>query len=162
MLSDSELEEIRARERAATPGPWTLTVGAGAAMVTDDAVVIFAGGPEDCSDPGDDTHPTPADKAFLDNARTDIPKLLSEVDELRARVADSVPRAVAERACALMGAAVTAHCHDYPLSIIIACINADNVTWRIPAYASGELYRACIAHAERKSPRAEAGAKAQP
>ena len=91
-MTEAELNEIEARERAATPGPWTLTVGAGAAMVTDDAVVIFAGGPEDCSDPGDDTHPTPADKAFLDNARTDIPRLTAEVRRLRAVIRDAAMR----------------------------------------------------------------------
>lgn len=78
-MDDDELEEIRARLREASPGPWTAFTGGG------------LGGPEFIRISEDDAEPdmyverdgapaSSADLRFIASARQDIPRLLAEVE----------------------------------------------------------------------------------
>lgn len=71
ILTPSELEEIEAREKAATPGPW---------ICTDDPVWCVAGpivGREEDAD-------------FMAAARTDIPRLLEHVQEVEKQFSKAI------------------------------------------------------------------------
>ena len=78
MISDKELEEIRKRAEAATPGPWK-------AFVEDRD---FQSGSSFIQTQGEDIEligATEADYDFIANARQDIPKLLDEIDRLKGK-----------------------------------------------------------------------------
>lgn len=66
-----DLEAIKARAEAATPGPWEC-VGMGD-VVTPTFVIQT-------------TDRNPADGRFIANARTDVPALVAEVERLQAEV----------------------------------------------------------------------------
>ncbi len=82
-IGDDELRAIRARVDAASPSPWTAFIGGG------------LGGPEFIRVSDDDAEPdmyverdgapaSSADLDFIASARQDIPRLLDEVERLRA------------------------------------------------------------------------------
>ncbi len=86
-LPDEQLDQIRAREAAAFPGPWytdSLTEADGSTSygvaakddLLDDPFVVAL---QDLN---------PADAEFIAHARQDVPALLAEVERLRARVAE--------------------------------------------------------------------------
>ncbi|GAA2237574.1 hypothetical protein GCM10010401_07200 [Rarobacter faecitabidus] len=66
------LDEIRAREQAATGGPWAFHADSGAPLDAD--AVDAADGTEVCS------YLLPANAEFIAHAREDIPRLLAAVD----------------------------------------------------------------------------------
>lgn len=93
-----DIDAIRARAEAATPGPWewnTERFKGGWSGITgkDNAEILF---PNHCND-GDDGYawfedfPNDADAAFIAHAREDIPALLAEVDRLTAEN-ERIPR----------------------------------------------------------------------
>ena len=102
MLTDERLAEIRAREQAATPGPWDLfehTIDRGAhkgrrvvasigrnppqrKSVIHPNWTEFEGGLWDAW-----LHVSPTDAAFIAASRQDIGDLLAEIERLRAEVA---------------------------------------------------------------------------
>jgi hypothetical protein len=117
------LEEIRAREGAATKGPWDLYEGGGYLDIAADLedtgcgyrarrqIVSFDDEPLD-NDPAhaewdeeDDRQQILADAAFIAHAREDVPALLAEIDRLKAenaeliqqrdRIADDTAKALA-------------------------------------------------------------------
>ncbi len=76
MLSDDELAEIRLRLRQATPGPWTSFIENPATFVGSSFIRTAA----------TDIHLTGAtaeDQEFNSHARTDIERLIDEVERLR-------------------------------------------------------------------------------
>ncbi len=87
MMTDAELDAIRARAEAATPGPWGIT----ADSKPNDFDIA---GPE----PGDTRGMfwREEDAGFVAHARTDVPALLDEVKRLRALL--KAPMTDAERA----------------------------------------------------------------
>ncbi len=72
-LSDADLAAMKERETAATPGPWKWTHG------MDSRARVLA--PDETFDVRVDGH---VDADFIAHARTDVPALLAEVEELRA------------------------------------------------------------------------------
>jgi hypothetical protein len=87
-MTDEELQAIRARAEAATPGPWTEGVGKVAGGETRELVIGADGRTIIAMAYGGFGHPTPdctrEDRAFIAAARTDVPALLAEVDRLKA------------------------------------------------------------------------------
>jgi hypothetical protein len=81
-MTAEELNAIRARAEAATPGPWRQGTHAPHAVYREgeNQGHIAAAGPM--------ARGTLADVAFIAHARTDIPALLAHVDTLRAVVTD--------------------------------------------------------------------------
>ena len=77
-----DLEAIKARERAATPGPW-LPSGYGWNIVSagEDGVSVSTRAPQTYLD-GTDYDPR-ADAQFIAHAREDVPALVAEVERLR-------------------------------------------------------------------------------
>jgi hypothetical protein len=87
-LSDRELDEIRSRMNSATPGPWRSMVEGRDHSSGDNFILT---GPADGR--GDDLYlsrgPAPAsseDQDFVASARQDIPRLLGEIERLKAIV----------------------------------------------------------------------------
>jgi hypothetical protein len=81
-ISDEELEEIRLRCEAATPGPWTSYIEGRDHSSGSNFIMTGSG-----RDRGNDielTGSTDADQDFIAHARQDIPILLAEVKRLRA------------------------------------------------------------------------------
>lgn len=76
------LEPIKAREAAATAGPWTLDEP----YEVDDkgTRITFINGPEWWYDGG--LIESQADAAFIASARSDVPALVAEVERLRERI----------------------------------------------------------------------------
>lgn len=77
MTSELDLEAIRSRAAAATPGPWEATR-------TYPFLVLQSGG-ESAISVNLATDPEP-DAAFIAHAREDIPALVAEVERLRANL----------------------------------------------------------------------------
>jgi hypothetical protein len=75
-MTETEIEEIKARYRSATPGPWTSFVE-GRDMVAADTF-IRTGGKDIYL-----TGATVADQDFIAGARHDIARLIEEVERLR-------------------------------------------------------------------------------
>lgn len=81
MLTETELAEIEARERAATPGPW----------VYFDQEGVFCGEIHSAREDGGFEHITDTpeyderdnDMKFIAHARTDIPSLIAMIRELQ-------------------------------------------------------------------------------
>jgi len=99
-LTDEELDEIKARCDAATPGPWV-------EERDEDSLQAIVSGEEDvigawCDPGGGDFGPAISDEdaSFIAHAREDIPALLAEVERLRKRVewAEGHMRAAQEQA----------------------------------------------------------------
>jgi len=70
-----DLEAIKARCEAATPGPWE---------IKDRGHFAYMSGPRHVGVGG---RWLPADAAFISHAREDVPALIAEVERLRAEVA---------------------------------------------------------------------------
>jgi hypothetical protein len=83
-MTDAELEAIRVRAQAATPGPWTSMVE-GRDHTSGDSFIMI-GPPERRTDDmyvSLGSHPaSPADQDFVAAARQDIPRLLNEIQRL--------------------------------------------------------------------------------
>lgn len=102
-LNPEQLAAIEARANAATPGPWQehsdygkdFYAYLGGSYLRGVGTLTFGDGEE-----------AEADRAFVLNARTDIPALLAEIERLRARVAEL------ETAAAEGRAALGALCYD--------------------------------------------------
>lgn len=77
-LTDTDLDQIEARLRAAAPGPWKSFIegrdhtSGSSFIATPDSDIELTGA-------------TAADQDFIANARQDLPKLLDEVRRLRAQ-----------------------------------------------------------------------------
>lgn len=80
-LSDKEIAAIKARCEQATPGPWKSVVEARGETVGTD--FIMTGG-EDIYLTG----ATVTDQDFIAHARQDIPKLIAEIERLKASKID--------------------------------------------------------------------------
>lgn len=82
-LTDKEIAEIKAREEAATEGPWSHE-GSGNVYTGSILAISSCGGEYGCHEtlPQDDAH-------FIAHARTDIPRLLDEVERLRDELDDA-------------------------------------------------------------------------
>lgn len=86
-LSDADLAAIRERAEAATVGPWEATRARGGSRLLSCVIA-----PDDPT--GDDRASAvtldvlPADAEFIAHARTDVPRLLAEVERLTAEVAE--------------------------------------------------------------------------
>jgi hypothetical protein len=81
VISDSELNEIRARCEAATPGPWKASIEGRDHSSGSDLIMTGAG-----SARGEDieiTGATHADYDFIAHAREDVERLLAEIDRLK-------------------------------------------------------------------------------
>lgn len=81
-VSELELAEIRRRSEAATPGPWKAFIEGRDHESGSDFIATGEGASR-----GEDIElsgATPADFDFIANARQDIPKLLDEIERLRA------------------------------------------------------------------------------
>lgn len=72
MLTNAEIEAIRKRAQAATEGPWQLADTYDGAWILDSDDDIISG-----------TVSRIVDAEFIAHARTDIPKLLAEIERLR-------------------------------------------------------------------------------
>jgi hypothetical protein len=77
-MSADELEAIRARAEAATPGPWRTGENVRSAVFVGDPA-----SPRHIATCGPASVGTPADAAFIAHARTDIPLLLAHLDAVR-------------------------------------------------------------------------------
>lgn len=94
-----DLDAIRARAEAATPGPWTMRDGWGP---TTDGLMHFtriANGDHDSvlSADGPDIAGSRANAEFIAHARHDIPALLAEVDRLRSQLDVQLGQVIDER-----------------------------------------------------------------
>lgn len=83
-MTDKELEEIRLRCEAATPGPWVSFIedrdhSSGSSF-------IMTGEGESRGTDIELTGATVADQDFIAHARQDIPKLLHEIERLKAEL----------------------------------------------------------------------------
>lgn len=106
-LTDQQIDEIEAREKAATAGPWGFYDGDNYADVAADLAMTGRGSYsyrekiarledetywDDSAHEDDDEERAPeqmaANAAFIAHARADVPALLAEVRRLRARVAE--------------------------------------------------------------------------
>lgn len=87
-MTDEELQAIRTRAEAATPGPWTEGAGTVAGGEVRELVIGPDGRTIIAMAYGGFGHPMPdctrEDRAFIAAARTDVPALLAEVERLRA------------------------------------------------------------------------------
>lgn len=81
-MTDGELEEIRLRCEAATPGPWKSF--AEGRDHTSGSNFIMVGEGRNRGDDIELTGATTADQDFIAHARQDIPRLLDEVARLKA------------------------------------------------------------------------------
>jgi len=104
MLSNEELAEIRERAERANPGPWYVGYG---------GVIYQKGIPDEtgsCDDPkvADMSCNQPNNRRFIAASRTDIPRLLDEVEWLKAANAklrqDSVRMQRLEMFCGMLKA----------------------------------------------------------
>lgn len=81
-MSDEEIEEIRLRNDAASPGPWTSFIEG--RDHSRGSSFIMTGSRENRGHDIELTGVTEADQDFIAHARQDIPNLLTEVKRLRA------------------------------------------------------------------------------
>jgi hypothetical protein len=82
-----DLDPIKAREAAATPGPWAIANVAPAWASGRDEWNVVPGVIDQCTSAGCGPIVEPADADFIAHARTDVPALLAEVERLRAELA---------------------------------------------------------------------------
>jgi hypothetical protein len=81
-MTDRELEEIRLRCEAATPGPWVSFVEG--RNHSSGSNFIKTGEGKSRGDDIELTGATVADQDFIAHARQDVPKLLNEIARLKA------------------------------------------------------------------------------
>lgn len=84
-LTKAEIAEMRARCEAATPGPWTdVRPGRDAETGFSKGVIVAAVAPRQgiYADPPGGSYPA-ADQSFIAHARTDLPRLLDELERMR-------------------------------------------------------------------------------
>ena len=109
MIKQEQIEQIRKRCEAATPGPWRVPEGYSWRVAEGDTYICNMFGRQDLQDS--------ENAKFIAHARTDIPLLLDEIDRLRAELNEAnndFCEVVAERDA--MERAVRGHC--------FSCINA--------------------------------------
>ncbi|WP_265560780.1 hypothetical protein [Streptomyces hygroscopicus] len=94
-LTDQQLDEIDARAKAATPGPWCTDSWEIYQGTEYEAGAEWIG--ETCRGRVEGLAQDRADAAFVAAARTDVPQLVAEVRRLRARVAELERPAVEKR-----------------------------------------------------------------
>lgn len=97
-MADIDLDAIRARAEAATPGPWVTDWDAG--YVVQSALSLVAdvhGEPVRADDPLDYDDTGQPDAEFIAHARVDIPMLLDEIERLRALLDESGASANSDR-----------------------------------------------------------------
>lgn len=88
-LTEERLAEIKARADAATPGPWSPIIGMTAGdprehpVICKVAVEFQVWSRPDATRPMDAQH---KNTRFIANARTDVPALIAEIEQLRAEV----------------------------------------------------------------------------
>ena len=84
-LTDRDLDEIRARYKAATPGPWKYMVEGRDHTSGDSFIMRGTKGDRhpDLYLSADGKPATDADCDFVASARQDVPRLLEEIDRLR-------------------------------------------------------------------------------
>lgn len=93
-LTNKELDAIKARLKAVTPGPWVIRREGGDITAIDslDDQTVLAGAWNSATD---NLHPLevePADAEFITHARTDVARLVAEVERLNERLrARAVP-----------------------------------------------------------------------
>lgn len=87
-LTTEELAAIRRRLQATTPGPWCHHEGF---IETCSEPARLLGVTLQRSEKGLDTLPGEANAAFIAHARSDIPRLLAEIERLRESLALSSP-----------------------------------------------------------------------
>jgi hypothetical protein len=81
-LSEKELEEIKNRCKATTPGPWRASIegrdhtSASDVILTGDADIAF-----------EISEASPADYDFIAQAKQDVPRLIAEVERLKTLIA---------------------------------------------------------------------------
>ena len=80
-LSDRELNEIRQRCEATTPGPWRSLIEG--RDHSSGSSFIMTGDGESRGEDIELNGGTAADQDFIANARQDIPRLLAEIDRLK-------------------------------------------------------------------------------
>lgn len=85
-LSEMELEQIRQRLRAASPGPWCHREGF-IETCTDPSVLLSVTMKR--SEAGLSALPSWENAEFIAHARTDVPRLLAEIERLRGILAQS-------------------------------------------------------------------------
>jgi hypothetical protein len=97
MMTPDQLAAIRERTEKATPGPWWVEGTSSLEVVTlaEDLTPGASFGP---THPSVTHDPTVDDAAFIAAARTDIPRLLDEVERLRTARSDALPLYEAESA----------------------------------------------------------------
>lgn len=83
VLKEDEIQEIRSRCDAATPGPWTAYIEGRDHTSGSDFIMTGAFGDPDCSEDMEITGATIADYDFIAHARQDIPRLLEEIERLK-------------------------------------------------------------------------------
>ncbi|HUQ71036.1 MAG TPA: hypothetical protein VM165_16025 [Planctomycetaceae bacterium] len=88
-LTDVELAAIRERTNAATLGPWCHREGF---IETCSEPSQLLGVTLQRSEEGLDALPGLANAEFIAQARTDVPRLLAEIDRLRSELAQCSPR----------------------------------------------------------------------
>jgi hypothetical protein len=89
-MTAAELQAIRARSDAATPGPWRSYIeGRDHSSGSD---FIMTGAPDARGNDIEVTGATKADQDFIAHARQDVPRLLAEVERLREQVENLTTR----------------------------------------------------------------------
>ena len=84
MLTEDDIQEIRSRCEAATPGPWKSYLDGSDHSCGSDFIMTGAFGSSDRGEDLEIIGATIADYDFIAHARQDIPKLLEEIERLKA------------------------------------------------------------------------------
>ena len=78
MITQEQIEQIRKRHEAATPGPWRVPEGYSWRVAEGDTYICNMFGRQDLQDS--------ENAEFIAHARTDIPLLLDEIDRLSTQI----------------------------------------------------------------------------
>lgn len=79
-MTKLDLEAIKARCEAATPGPWNVAIG----NFSDDVSVVYVGSPGPKGSDQERYNLSKDDQKFVAHARADVPALVAEVEKLYA------------------------------------------------------------------------------
>jgi len=86
-ITDAELDAIRARTKAATPGPWTYSMSGDLGTKAELRLIVRRHLAEPLGTMEPNWIPGNADMSFIKNAREAVPALLDEVERLRTQLA---------------------------------------------------------------------------